>query len=65
MRLKDLEEEDAYGPEDYEQVKAKQDTERKDKQKKKDRVKRESEQLQRAQQKVQQQRSDVARAASN
>jgi hypothetical protein len=51
MRLKDLEEE-AYGPEDYEQIKAKQE-------------RREHEQLQRAQQKVQQQRSDVARAASN
>jgi hypothetical protein len=48
MRLKDLEEE-AYGPEDYEKIKAK----------------REREQLQRAQQKVNQQRSDVARASSN
>ena len=64
MRLKDLEEE-AYGPEDYEQIKAKQERERNDKKKKADRVKREHEQLQRAQQKVQQQRSDLSRAASN
>ena len=41
MRLKDLEEE-AYGPEDYEQIKAKQEMERKDKQKKSDRVKRDT-----------------------
>ena len=66
MRLKDLElEEEAYGPEDYEQVKAKQDKASKDKQKKQDRVNREKGQLQRALQKVQQQRSDLSRAASN
>ena len=64
MRLKDLEEE-AYGPEDYEKIKAKQERELKDKQTKSDRVKREREQLLRAQQKVNQQRSDVARASSN
>ncbi len=52
MRLSDLKEE-AYGPEDYEQIKAKQERERKDKQKKQDRVNREKGQLQRAQQKVQ------------
>ncbi len=40
MRLKDLEEE-AYGPEDYEKIKAKQDKASKDKQKKQDRIKRE------------------------
>ena len=33
MRLKDLEEE-TYGPEDYEKIKAKQERERKDKKKK-------------------------------
>jgi hypothetical protein len=65
MRLKDLEEEGAYGPEDYDEIKAKQDKERNDKTKKADRVTRERGQLQRAQQKVQQQRSDLARAASN
>ena len=64
MRLSDLEEE-AYGPEDYDRINAKKDKERNDKKKKADRVTRERGQLQRAQQKVQQQRSDVARAASN
>ena len=46
MRLKDLEEE-AYGPEDYEQIKAKQERERKDKQTKQERVKREKSNLRR------------------
>jgi hypothetical protein len=65
MRLKDLEEEGAYGSSDYDKIKAQQDTDRNDKKKKADRVTRERGQLQRAQQKVQQQRSDVARASSN
>ena len=43
MRLSDLEEE-AYGPQDYKKIKAKQDKASKDKQKKSDRVKREREQ---------------------
>jgi hypothetical protein len=64
MRLKDLEEE-AYGPENYDEIKAQKNKERNDKKKKTDRVTRERGQLQRAQQKVQQQRSDVVRAASN
>jgi len=51
MRLSDLTEKDAYGPEDDNKIKAKKNTERKDKQKKQDRVKREKGQLQRAQQK--------------
>ena len=63
-KKKDLEEE-AYGPEDYEQIKAKQEMEHEDKQTKQERVKREKGQLQRAQQKVNQQRSDLARATSN
>jgi hypothetical protein len=65
MRLMDLEEEEAHGPEDYDEIKAKQYKERNDKKKKADRVTQETGQLQRAQKKVQQQRSDVARAASN
>ena len=64
MRLSDLEEE-AYGPENYEKIKAKQDKERNDKKKKAGRVTRERGQLQRAQQKVHQQRSDLSLAASN
>jgi hypothetical protein len=65
MRLKDLEEEEAYGPEDYDKIKAKQDKERNDKKKKADRVTRERGQLQRAQQNVHQQRSDVVRASGS
>ena len=44
MRLIDLEE-DAYGPEDYDEIKAKKDKERNDKKRKADRVKREREQV--------------------
>jgi predicted nucleic acid-binding Zn-ribbon protein len=65
MRLKDLEEEEAYGPEDYTQIKAKQDKDRKDKQKKQDRVKREREQVVKAQNDLRTQRQQAQRASSS
>lgn len=64
MRIHDITEE-AYGPEDYDKIKAKQEKEREERLNKSKRVKREREQLMRAQQKVQQQRSDVARASTS
>ena len=66
MRLSDLEEVSlgAYGPEDYSRIKTQQDKALEARKKKLDRITRERDQLKRAQQKVQQQRSDVTRAAS-
>jgi hypothetical protein len=65
MRLSDLTEEDAYGPEDYDQIKAKQEKERKDQQKKQDRVKREREQVAKAQNELRTQRQQAQRASSS
>ena len=64
MRLSDLEEE-AYGPEDYEKIKAKQDKASDDKQKKADRVKREREQVAKAQNELRTQRQQAQRASSS
>jgi predicted nucleic acid-binding Zn-ribbon protein len=64
MRLSDLEEE-AYGPEDYDKVKAQQNKASKDKQKKVDRVKREREQVSRAQNELRTQRKQEQRASSS
>jgi chromosome segregation ATPase len=64
MRLKDLEEE-AYGPENYDEIKAQQNKASKDKQKKVDRVKREREQVSRAQNELRTQRQQAARAAAS
>jgi hypothetical protein len=65
MRLKDLEEEEAYGPEDYDKIKAKQDKERNDKKKKADRVTRERDQVAKAQNELRTQRQQAARAAGS
>jgi chromosome segregation ATPase len=64
MRLSDLEEE-AYGPEDYDKVKAKKDKELKDKQKKADRVTREKGQVAKAQNELRTQRQQAQRASSS
>jgi hypothetical protein len=64
MRLKDLEEE-AYRPEDYEKIKAKQDKERNDKKKKADRVTRERGQVAKAQNELRTQRQQAQRASSS
>ncbi|WP_443630644.1 hypothetical protein ABXT60_13635 [Candidatus Njordibacter sp. Uisw_056] len=65
MRLKDLEEEEAYGPEDYDKVKAKKDKADKDKRQKVDRVKREREQVAKAQNELRTQRNQAQRASSS
>jgi predicted nucleic acid-binding Zn-ribbon protein len=62
MRLSDLEEE-AYRPEDYDKVKAQQNKASKDKQKKVDRVKREREQVSRAQNELRTQRKQAQQAS--
>ena len=64
MRLSDLEEE-AYGPQDYKKIKAKQDKASKDKQTKSDRVKREREQVAKAQNELRTQRKQAQRASSS
>jgi chromosome segregation ATPase len=64
MRLSDLEEE-AYGPEDYDEIKAKKDKERNDKKKKADRVTRERDQVAKAQNELRTQRQQAARAAGS
>ena len=64
MRLSDLKEE-AYGPEDYTKIKAKQDKASKDKQTKSDRVKREREQVAKAQNELRTQRQQAQRASSS
>jgi hypothetical protein len=51
-----------YSPQDYDQIKAKQDKEEKEKQAKQDRVRREKEQSSRAANHANKQRQDVSRA---
>jgi hypothetical protein len=55
----------AYGPEDFDRIKAKQDKERNDRTKKNERIRREREQSAAAARNAQKQRQDVNRAMAD